>query len=155
MGSAFAAPVTGLKWNLKLSWAGEATKSNWTFLLLELFLLLGFGKRNYFKEKCIFNFIEEQNSENRSIGSLAFSHCKCCKRVKGSAESHLITPLGVRLPRRCHFQRHAVVLGSQHHLPWHGDHSVCRSVPDLSSKDCFHGVRNVSFSLWVKMRYFL
>lgn len=88
--------MTGLKWNLQLSWVSEAIKSNWFFLLLllGLFLLLGYGKRNYFKEKCIFNSVEEQNSENGRIWSPSFNHCKCCRRIRGSAESHLITPLG-------------------------------------------------------------
>lgn len=63
---------------------------------------VGLWEKDYFKEKCIFNSAEEWNSENGSIGSPVFNHCKCCKGVRGS-QSHLTTPLGVGLPRRCHF----------------------------------------------------
>lgn len=72
------------------------------WLLLEVFLLSGFGKRNSFTWKCIYNFVEKHNSKNGSIGCPAFNHCSAA-RVKSSAVSRLITPLWVRLPRRCHF----------------------------------------------------
>lgn len=81
----------GVTWELlvllsSVRWCGKCKQLNqinfFVVVVGAVSFFSGFGKRNYFKWKCIYNFVEKQNSESESIGCPAFNHCIAVKELK-------------------------------------------------------------------------